>query len=181
MKNDKPVIVDANLYTFNSRAKEFWKEQPKVLYETLPVELNSKELRRRGCAGDELIVYGHLPMMVSAGCVYKSLKKCRKGEKQVLSPDNYYQLKDRKNMKFSVKPVCRECYNVIYNSQPLSLLNMRSQVADLNPGSVRLNFTLEDGSRTREILDSFEQNYCNHVPVEETFDFTRGHFKRGVE
>ena len=181
MKNDKPVIVDANLYTFNSRAKEFWKEQPKVLYETLPVELNSKELRRIGCTGDELIVYGHLPMMVSAGCVYKSLKKCRKGEKQVLSPEHYYQLKDRKNMKFSVKPVCRECYNVIYNSQPLSLLNMRSQVADLNPGSVRLNFTLEDGSRTREILDSFEQNYCNHVPVEENFDFTRGHFKRGVE
>ena len=181
MGNERPIVLDANLYTFNSKAKEFWREQPNVIYETLPVELNSKELKRRGCEGDELIVYGHLPMMISAGCVYKSLKRCRKGDQSVLSPENYFQLKDRKNMKFSVKPVCKECYNVIYNSQPLSLLNMRSQVAAINPGSVRLNFTLENASQTRKILESFEENYCNHVVVDEFFEFTRGHFKRGVE
>ena len=84
-------------------------------------------------------------------------------------------------MKFSVKPVCKECYNVIYNSQPLSLLNMRSQVAELMPGSLRLNFTVENAAQTRKILDSFEKNYCKNVPVDEFFDFTRGHFKRGVE
>ena len=181
MGNAKPVIVDANLYTFNRRAKKFWEEQPNVLYKTLPVELNSRELKQRGCEGDELIVYGHLPMMISAGCVYKSLKHCRKGDKREFGPKDYYQLKDRKNMKFSVKPVCKECYNVIYNSQPLSLLNMRSQVAELMPGSLRLNFTVENAAQTRKILDSFEKNYCKNVPVDEFFDFTRGHFKRGVE
>ena len=99
----KPVVLDANLYTFNGRAAEFWKQQPEVLYETLPVELNAKELKDRGCEEAELIVYGHLPMMVSAGCVYKSLKRCRKSDKEVLRPEDYYQLKDRKNMKFAVK------------------------------------------------------------------------------
>ena len=181
MGNEKPVILDANLYTFNSKAKDFWRAQPNVVYETLPVELNAKELKQRGCTGAELIVYGHLPMMTSAGCVYKSLKRCRKSDKGAFRPEDYFQLKDRKNMKFAVKPVCKECYNVIFNSQPLSLLNMRNQVAELNPASVRLNFTLENASQTRKILESFEKNYCDNVPVDEFFDFTRGHFKRGVE
>ena len=181
MNNEKPVIIDANLYTFNKRAAEFWEKQPKVLRTTLPVELNFRELKQRGCEGAELIVYGHLPMMISAGCVYKSLKRCRKGDKHMLKPEEYYRLKDRKNMKFAVKPVCKECYNVIFNSQPLSLLNLRGQVQELAPQSVRLSFTLENASQTKKVLDAFEKNYLKNVAVEDFLDFTRGHFKRGVE
>ena len=172
MGNDKPVILDANLYTFNRRAGDFWKGQPKVLYETLPVELNYRELKERGCEGAEVIVYGHLPMMISAGCVYKSLKRCRKNEQEALKPEGYYRLKDRKNMKFAVKPVCRECYNVIYNSQPLSLLNMRGQVASLAPGSLRISFTMENAAQVKKVLDSFEKNYRKNTAVEEFTDFT---------
>lgn len=181
MGNDKPVILDANLYTFNRRAADFWKKHPGVLFETLPVELNYRELKERGCEGAELIVYGHLPMMTSAGCVYKTLKRCRKNEQNPLKPEEYYRLKDRKNMKFAVKPVCRECYNVIYNSQPLSLLNLRSQVASLAPGALRISFTLENAAKAKQVLESFENNYRNNAAVEEFTDFTRGHFKRGVE
>lgn len=181
MGNQKPVVTDANLYTFNSRAAEFWRRQPGIAFETLPVELNARELRERGCREAELIVYGHLPMMTSAGCVYKTLKRCRKREKRRLEPDDYFRLQDRKNMKFAVKPVCKECYNVIYNSQPLSLLNMRGQVEALAPGSLRLSFTLEDEAQTRKVLESFRKNYMENVPVEEFSEFTRGHFKRGVE
>ena len=120
-------------------------------------------------------------MMISAGCVYKSLKRCRKGGKELLHPEGYYQLKDRKNMKFAVKPVCKECYNIIFNSQPLSLLNMRSQIEALAPASLRLSFTLENGFQTKKVLELFEKNYIKNVPVDELADFTRGHFKRGVE
>jgi putative protease len=84
-------------------------------------------------------------------------------------------------MKFAVKPVCRECYNIIFNSQPLSLLNLREQVAELAPESVRLSFTLENAAQTRMVLDAFEKNYIKNVTVEDFSDFTRGHFKRGVE
>ncbi len=181
MGNEKPVIIDANLYTFNRRAKNFWKTKSNVLYETLPVELNERELKQRGCTNAELIVYGHLPMMISAGCVYKSLKRCKKGDTRPFGPEDYYRLKDRKNMKFAVKPVCKECYNVIYNSQPLSLLNLRNQIASLAPASLRLSFTLENAFQTKKVLESFERNYSNNVPVEDFADFTRGHFKRGVE
>lgn len=181
MKNKLPVIIDANLYTFNSRAAAFWKSQPNVLYETLPVELNAKELKMRGCEDAELIVYGHLPMMTSAGCVYKSLKHCRKSDKRTFGPEDFYRIKDRKNMKFAVKPVCQECYNVIYNSQPLSFLNLRDQVAALAPGSLRLSFTMENEVQTKDVLNRFEKNYIQKSRVEEFADFTRGHFKRGVE
>lgn len=180
-KIEKPVIIDANLYTFNKRARVFWNQQKNVRFATLPVELNFRELMARGAEDEELIVYGHLPMMISAGCVYKSLKRCKKADKRVMTPDAYYRLKDRKNMKFAVKPVCTDCYNVIYNSQPLSLLNMRSQVADLKPASLRLSFTLEDEKQTRDVLKLFEKNYKENVAVKELSDFTRGHFKRGVE
>ena len=84
-------------------------------------------------------------------------------------------------MKFAVKPVCKECYNVIFNSQPLSLLNMRNQVASLAPAFLRLSFTVENGFQTKKVLESFEKNYIKNVPVDEFTDFTRGHFKRGVE
>jgi len=120
-------------------------------------------------------------MMISAGCVYKSLKRCRKNDKGILPPEGYYRLKDRKNMKFAVKPVCTECYNVIFNSQPLSLLNLKDQVAELAPESVRLIFTLENASQTKTVLDAFEKNYMKNLTVEDFSDFTRGHFKRGVE
>lgn len=84
-------------------------------------------------------------------------------------------------MRFAVKPVCKECYNVIYNSQPLSLLNLRAQVAELAPAFLRLSFTLESAEQTRQVLERFERNYCKKQPVDELLEFTRGHFKRGVE
>lgn len=180
-KTEKPMILDANVYTFNQRAKEFWKKQEYILYETVPVELNCKELKQRGCEDGELMVYGRLPMMVSAGCVYKSLKRCRKGNKGNVTEQELYQLKDRKNMRFPVKPVCRDCYNVIYNSQPLSLLNLYKDVAALRPGSLRISFTVENYAQAQNVLERFEKNYKKQMAVEDFSDFTRGHFKRGVE
>ena len=53
-------------------------------------------------------------------------------------------------MKFSVKPVCTECYNVIFNSQPLSLLNQKKQVEALSPRSLRISFTLENAAQTKQ-------------------------------
>ena len=147
--------------------------QEHISYETLPLELNFKELKRRGCEEDELFVYGRLPMMISAGCVYKSLNQCKKA--------NNYLLKDRKNMKFPVKPVCRECYNVIYNSQPLSLLNLQKEVNALRPASLRIAFTVENARQVTEVLKRFETNMLKGKTVEDLPDFTRGHFKRGVE
>ena len=50
---------------------------------TLPVELNSRELEDMGCRGGELIVYGRLPMMVTAQCMKKTVDSCKKKPEDV--------------------------------------------------------------------------------------------------
>ena len=50
---------------------------------TAPLELNYNELREVGLESSELVVYGHVPMMVSAQCVTKTVAGCRK-EKEYL-------------------------------------------------------------------------------------------------
>ena len=84
---------------------------------TLPVELNEKELAAAGCAGKELIVYGRLPVMVSAQCVRRTVSGCDR-------KPGLLWLKDRMGKEFPVRNCCRFCCNTIYNADPLSLLGM---------------------------------------------------------
>ena len=70
---------------------------------------------------------------------------------------------------------------MIYNSQPFSLLNLQDSIVHLKPASLRLNFTLENKEETKNILSLFVENMKHGRPVEDLSDFTRGHFKRGVE
>ena len=64
-------VLDHSLYTWNDEAIRFWKDQG-ILRNTVPLELNEKELRHRENAGSEMIVYGRLPLMHSAQCVRKN-------------------------------------------------------------------------------------------------------------
>ena len=59
------IVTDYNLYQFNRYAKKFWMEE-EVEATTAPLELNYNELREVGLESSELVVYGHVPMMVSA-------------------------------------------------------------------------------------------------------------------
>ena len=169
-----PVIADHNVYSWNRRAQEFWKEQG-VLRDTLPLELNAKELARRGCRGSELIAYGYLPLMTTAGCIHKNLEKCDGREVRRTLADRYQK-------EFPVVNYCRYCYNIIYNCEPLSLLYSREEVARLSPEGLRLCFTMEDREQTRRVLSDFVRVFCHGAesgrPVS---GYTKGHLKRGVQ
>ncbi|MDO4452865.1 MAG: DUF3656 domain-containing protein [Eubacteriales bacterium] len=168
------IIADHNLYTYNSNAREFWK-RCKVERDTVPFELNKKEIIQRGCAGSEMILYGRIPTMISAQCLKKNAIGCNKKKEWLL-------LKDRKKKRFPVETVCRFCYNVIYNEVPLSLLEEWEEIKRMSPEAVRLCFTTENVSETEAVT----QLFIDHIFNGETFgkknqEFTRGHFKRGVE
>ena len=107
-------------------------------------ELNRKELEASADLTSELIVYGRLPMMVSAQCICKNTIGCKKQPVELT-------LVDRMRNRFPVKNNCRECYNVIYNSLPLSLADQWSSVRTLSLRSVRLSFTTE--TQTQMPLD----------------------------
>ena len=169
-----PMVLDANLYGMNQRACEVMKKAGAARL-TLPLELNRQELERLGCQGKELVGYGHLPAMVSAQCVRRTLTGCIK-EPEVLF------LRDRTGKRLPVKNHCRFCYNTVYNPDPLSLLGLERQVRQLAPSVLRLAFTIEGRQKMQQVLDAYGDHFRrgknDTVPAGE---FTRGHFKRGVE
>lgn len=170
----KEMILDYNVYTFNQKAQEFWLNEA-ISYDTAPVELNYKELLRRGVNESELIVYGHLPVMVSAQCIHKTTEKCDKKEAKL-------SLKDRMNKQFYVRNLCKYCYNVIYNCEPLVLLDNKKEINQLAPKSLRLHFTIEDTKDVAKILQEYIDCFTYEKPIKHSFTaFTRGHFKRGIE
>ena len=171
-----PMYFDQGMYSWNHLAGAAM-ERYGADRLTIPVELNEREIRDSGVQG-EMIVYGYLPMMISAQCIRKTTLGCS-GKLEVM------WLKDRKDMRFPVVNQCRFCYNTIYNSAPLSLLGLSEQVTGLKPNAVRLNFTVEEPAAAGEILDAFFEEYgmsekAAEPPVLRN-QFTRGHFKRGVE
>lgn len=174
---ENEIILDYNVYTANKESKMFYNEKS-IYHFTASLELNVKELEETGCHDSDLIVYGHIPLMVSAQCVYKTTGQCRKGQK---ANWNSY-LVDRYQKKFYVKNYCRNCYNVIYNGQPISLLKYEKEIGKLGPANIRLDFTLEGKDETARILEAFGQAFKKGgTPSYEIKEYTKGHFKRGVE
>lgn len=171
-----PLFFDQGMYSWNHLAGEAM-EQYGADRLTVPVELNEREIRDSGIHG-EMIVYGYLPMMISAQCIRKTTLGCS-GKPEIM------WLKDRKEMRFPVVNQCRFCYNTIYNSAPLSLLGLSASVEGLGPKALRLNFTVEEPAAAGEILDAFFEEYALGEKAAEPSvlknQFTRGHFKRGVE
>lgn len=168
------IISDFGLYTMNREAMRFLKSRG-VCRMCAPLELNEKELLIRGMEHTELPVYGYAPVMVSAQCIKKTLGSCQH------KSDSLF-LKDRMNKKFCVKNYCEECYNVIYNTAPLSLLGLVCESLALKPEGIRLDFTIEDPREAAAVTKEFIRAFYKAEPeLMPTYDFTRGHFKRGIE
>lgn len=160
------ICLDANMYAWSNRTKDSFLKF--CQRDTIPLELNRKELKTRENRGSEMIVYGYLPMMTSVQCLEKTIQGCKKEFSL-----NY--LKDRKGAIFPVKNNCSECYNVIYNSRPLDLSGVRDELPGLGITEFRLNFTIEEPGEVEQILE----RWLNFLPQGQ--DFTYGHYKRGVE
>lgn len=171
-----PLVMDFTSYTMNRRAEEMIRKMASghPVSFTLPVELNSKELKQRDCTGAELLVYGAIPMMVTAQCMKKTTERCTK-EPELLV------LRDRMGKEFPVKNHCRFCYNTIYNSAPLSLLKEKKRIDELGPARLRLSFTTENEQTVSEVLCAFADTFLHGKETELSGEFTRGHFRRGVE
>lgn len=168
------IRLDYNLYIMNKFAKQFWKKQG-ITYGTIPVELNKSEIVNLDSKQDEMIVYGYIPAMVTAQCVTSTVHGCKKDCKITM-------LKDRYQNEFPVKNQCRDCYNVIYNTAPLYLIDLKEDLEELNAERYRIQFSIENRDEVKQIL-----NQCNSMFSDEKGELfsqkdsiTRGHFRRGV-
>lgn len=157
----KKVILDHNMYTFNDVSKSAFFEHG-VSGDTVPLELNSKEIMHRNNIGSQMIVYGYYPLMTTANCVHKNTKGCDKKQKLIY-------LKDRYNKSFAVCNNCKECYNTIYNSLPTMLTKNISKLKEAGIRSFRYSFTIETPKQIKAVMD------------DKIAEYTNGHYKRGVE
>ncbi len=174
---ENEVIADAGLYSFNSFARERLGKDG-IDTDTIPLELNYHEIRERGAEGSEMVIYGRTPMMISANCLYLTEnRKCGKDIKK----GHLMELTDRKKAEFPVFADCRYCYNIVYNSVPLSLHKDIDRVMDLNLHSLRLNFTTEEPEEVKRIADYFIKLVNTGEEGKFGFNYTRGHFRKGVE
>ena len=157
----KNVILDHNMYTFNDVSKSAFFEHG-VSGDTVPLELNSREIMHRNNIGSQMIVYGYYPLMTTANCVHKNTKGCDKKQKLIY-------LKDRYNKSFAVCNNCKECYNTIYNSLPTMLTKNIGKLKEAGIRSFRYSFTIETPKQIKAVMD------------DKVAEYTNGHYKRGVE
>lgn len=181
------IITDAGVYCFNTETGRFLHQYCTESY--LPYELNGKECRRlagkimtqykteegNGPHRISMVVYGTIPMMLSANCIRKTASFCS-GNGTGGRKETCY-LTDRYHVCFPVLCNCRHCYNILYNSVPYSLHQKREELYEMRLFAERLDFIWETENQVEKILDHyFGKN--TEFPVTE---YTTGHYKRGVE
>lgn len=185
IKEESPIILvaDSSLYVWNHLAYYFLSAYVDEI--TLPYELNFSESRAlsdtlaKSSAKVSQIVYSTIPMLISANCVLKTKNKCKGNT--CLSKGQY--LEDRYQIKFPVYNNCNHCYNVIYNSVPLSLHNKWKQVSKMKVSAYRIDFVFESGQECFDIVNLYDQK-MNGKQSEIIFkdgEYTTGHFGREVE
>ena len=169
-ENKFEVRLNYNLYVFQQEAKRFFEKNGYHRF-TVPVELNEEEIRELDVFDCDFIVYGRLPVMVSAQCVRDNVLHCAGGKKT-----SGIMLTDRMGAEFPVVQRCDFCYNVIYNSACFSLLGTGVE-EKFAPAGWRFDFTMENRSEMEQVLRAF----FSGSPYSGKGPYTKGHFKRGID
>ncbi len=177
--NKTEIIGDYKLNIFNSFAGDFYKDF--IAGSCLSIELNKKEIKsivRHMNLGKQMLIYGKIENMVSEYCPIGSIfggknssstcsKACEKG---------VYTLKDRMNAQFPVK-TDRFCRSHIYNNLGINLIGDIEEIEVLGINSFRLDFLEESYEQIKYILKSLKEKEW----YGDFKNYTRGHYKRGVE
>lgn len=177
------IHADAGLYCWNSQSLRELVRQGRLSGFCLPYELNGGEQQallknaaylKIRC---EKIIYGRIPMMITANCIAKTCGSCRKNEGEEAA-----ELTDRYKKRFPTVLNCLHCMNIIYNSVPLSL--HRGLSGWMGKCDFRLDFTTESAEETASTFDFFKnltKKEAFSAIAEPPFsEYTTGHEKRGV-
>ena len=129
---DKIWVADANMYTTNTYAREFYRKRG--VYEfTAPYD----QLQVNGIH----VVYGYVPVMTTKGCLNRGTKYCRSA--------NQVKFIGERGDEFVCVTHCEQCVNTIYylpNRPPMDETGVR-----------RLDFTIESIEEMKEVLDKWKR------------------------
>lgn len=178
------------LETLYNEKRENAKDLPLLF--TAPVELNVYELS--DVAYDTFILYSYIDTMVTANCLRKNTETKDIHADRIAHPhsglcDNRFNFNkvqdfssyilDRKGEKLHYKTYCKYCYNKIFNTDPLYLLDKVDEIEDMykkylvdtkNSFKYRIDFSFENENVVKNILS-----------MKKPDEFTRGHFKTSIK
>lgn len=165
---EKDIVTDAGIYIMNTESYSLWRDRGIQSF-TIPYELTSYEMR---CLtekpGAEMIIYTHIPMMVSAQCVSYNTDTCAMISGKGMN--RQIMIKDMKGREFIDVNYCKYCYNTIYQKEPMSLMEYEDELYDKGIRNFRYDFTVEDKDKVNNIL----MGQCDE-PLQ------TGHYINGVE
>ena len=178
-KYRKEINIDYTFNIINNSALEFWNSRSEMA--AYSIEANYNELKNLNLYNSEALIYGYIPLMISAQCVKKTIGQCD-GEKE------YISLKDRKKVEFLVANNCLNCTNTIYNCIPLVLFDKYKELYEVGIRTMRIELLKESSKELENILNLATRikNYdeIRTIDIKEKFEkqgYTRGHFNRGIE
>ena len=188
---DGKVVLDYGVYVWNGEAAKLLSECNKGGFRvdelSIPLEVTFHEAKEiataiRSFSGIPVSynIFGRTPMMISAGCVKKTLDKCS-GKLGEFNREEM-QLVDRMGNVLPISTNCRNCYNVIWNAVPTSLHKKLDSIKNAGLfNHFRIDLTVENKKESAEILSAFlygDQDAFNSLDKK---GYTTGHFKREVE
>lgn len=178
-KNKTSIVSDYKLNVFN----EFGVRQYGEFMDSvcLSVELNKIQIEKLLKTSDEkvqILVYGKIENMVSEYCPIGSVLggKSEKSNCSRKCSEGTFNLKDRIGAEFLVK-TDKYCRSHIYNNVPLNLTDKIEELTNMGANSFRIDFIDEKYDDVINVLEFVK----NKKTKGDFVDFTRGHYKRGVE
>ena len=181
------VILDYGIYIWNGQAAEMLKDL--ACEASIPYELTfheakevSKKVRQKTGLPETYNIYGYTPMMISAGCVKKTLGTCSGFQNKLHSEK--LSIYDRMDNELKITTNCLDCYNIIWNAHPTSLHKKLTNIQDAGCfDHYRIDMSVESQKECADII-SYYLDSLNSESVSDIFEnaeYTTGHFKRGVE
>lgn len=145
---------------------------------TAPVELNTYELLDVGY--DTILTYGYIDTMVSANCLKKNTKgsDCKNRFSFDIVSVDINRILDRKNKLLYYKNYCKYCYNKIFNTDVLFLLDQIDEYKKFHNMDIRIDFTIEDEKEVAKILNDLKSDNKDNMYISK--NFTRGHIKNSI-
>lgn len=178
-KEKTSIIGDYKLNIFNHNSYDFYSGYADI--SALSVELNGRELRElseKAKKPMQIVLYGKYELMISEYCVIGSTfgekssnKSCRAN-----CARDIFTLRDRMGEEFILK-TDKYCRSHIYNHVPVNLVPHLKELRKNGYNFFRVDFIDEDENKIKEVLkmimdEKYEGDYK---------EYTRGHYKRGVE
>ncbi|MEW8957204.1 DUF3656 domain-containing protein, partial [Clostridium sp.] len=176
-KDKTRVIGDYKLNLYNSYSTEYMKSH--IDGACISLELNKKEMNRlinKSTMDLQVLLYGNPELMVSEYCPIGSVMGGRDSSHSCSGActQGDFILKDRKNEEFIVNTDVF-CRSYIYNNSSINLIPMMKELN--NVSSFRIDFINEDEEEVEKVITSFKEGKWDHSYE----NYTRGHYKRGVE